>query len=103
MQKDSCSQGWQACPGSQGGSSALKSIHLQSFRRPGLVTVALLTAWLLVGVFCLPAAASEKSLPADWSAAKPEVKDHEAFFQAGGGPTLSLLYLDVDVSRRLKT
>lgn len=70
-------------------------------RRPGLATVALLTAWLLAGVFCLPAAASEKSLPADWSAAKPGAKDSEPAFQAGGGPTLSLLYLDVDALNTL--
>lgn len=75
-------------------------MHLQSRYRPGLLTLALLAVWLLAVTPCLPVAASGKSLPPDWAASKPDYTTID-FVQGGGGPSISLLYVDVDALNTL--
>lgn len=79
----------------------MKPSHLQCRNRPARLATALLAVWLLILAATLPAAASGKDALPDWSASKPDSKTLSLSFQGGGGPTLSLLYLDVDALNAL--
>src|SRR5690606_30947816 len=82
-------------PGSQGGTSALKPIHLPARKSPAILVITLLAVCLLGAATALPAAASGKEFEPTWPPSKKTPSGPPAF-QGGGGFSLSLLYVDVD-------
>src|SRR5690606_26011967 len=82
-------------PGSQGGTSALKPIHLPARKSAAILVITLVAVCLLGAATALPAAASGKEFEPTWPPSKKTPSGPPAFL-GGGGVSLSQLSLYVD-------